>query len=253
MRNERLAQVIKSADLSVVKVAAAVDVDPKTVERWVTQGRTPRAAHREALAELLDVPSTYLWPDAPVLPAAPVASPIDEGVLGTWSTRRNVPAALWRSLLMTSREHVDVLAFAATFFADQMADLGADLRALADRGVRVRLLLGEPHGQAIAERAAEEGEAGLAGRVELVLQYVSSALGHPGVECRLHDDTLYASLFRFDSEILVNTHAWGRRAADNPVLHLRYNRDGFAGPWIDSFERVWSQARPITAWPERSE
>jgi len=42
-----------------------------------------------------------------------------------------------------------------------------------------------------------------------------------GCEVRLHSTTLYASLFRYDDEILVNPHAYGEPGSANPVLHLR--------------------------------
>lgn len=51
MANERLRAVLLERGASVADLAAAVGVDPKTVERWITRGRTPYRKHRYALFE----------------------------------------------------------------------------------------------------------------------------------------------------------------------------------------------------------
>jgi hypothetical protein len=62
---------------------------------------------------------------------------------------------------------------------------------------------------------------------------------------RLHETTLYNSLFRYDDDLLVNPHIFGQPASANPVFYLR--RAGASG-WFDSytesFEVVWADARP---------
>ena len=64
---------------------------------------------------------------------------------------------------------------------------------------------------------------------------------------RLHSCTLYASLFRYDDEIMVNPHAFGEPASANPVLHMRRLDGGqVAALYMDSFERVWDTAKPWT-------
>jgi hypothetical protein len=62
---------------------------------------------------------------------------------------------------------------------------------------------------------------------------------------RLHSTTLYASLFRYDDEIMVNPHAYGEASSANPSLHLRRLDAGqVADHYIASFERVWATAIP---------
>jgi hypothetical protein len=62
---------------------------------------------------------------------------------------------------------------------------------------------------------------------------------------RLHARTLYASLFRYNDNIIVNPHAWGAPASANPALHLRRLDGGqVAAQYMDSFERVWDTAKP---------
>jgi hypothetical protein len=62
---------------------------------------------------------------------------------------------------------------------------------------------------------------------------------------RLHATTLYASLFRYDDEILVNPHAYGEPASANATFHFR-RLDGatVANHYMASFDRVWAEAVP---------
>jgi hypothetical protein len=65
-------------------------------------------------------------------------------------------------------------------------------------------------------------------------------------ELRLHNTVLYNSIYRGDDELLVNTHAYGVGAAEAPVLHLqRVAGGGMVTTYLQSFDRVWSEARPL--------
>ena len=71
------------------------------------------------------------------------------------------------------------------------------------------------------------------------------------VEVRLHNTTLYNSLFRFDDDLLVNMHAYGAVAAQSPVMHLRRISGGRLFPhYMRSFERVWDEATPHAIEPD---
>lgn len=57
--------------------------------------------------------------------------------------------------------------------------------------------------------------------------------------------TLYASIFRYDDDVLVNPHAFGEPASANPTLHLRcLDGGGVADHYLASFDRVWDTALP---------
>ena len=246
MRNERLRSVLTEAGMSTTRVAAEVGVDPKSVERWITLGRIPRAQHRAKIAAVLGCEQSMLWPEA----AVEVPGSAGGELVTLYPARREVPVAVWKSLMTSTRSELAVQAFAATFLPDQVMDMGAELVKLAERGVRVRVLLGDPDGAAVKLRALEENGTGLAGRISLVLTYITRAVEHPKVQVRLHDHTLYASLFRFDDDVLVNPHIWGSPAGNNPLLHFRRQPDGpLTSPWLTGFERVWQQALPLTVWP----
>jgi hypothetical protein len=120
----------------------------------------------------------------------------------------------------------------------------------AGRGAAVRLCFGNPASEAVSIRDREEGIAGtLASKIRSALTYYEPLLDVPGCEVRLHATTLYASLFRYDDEVLANPHAYGQPASANPTLHLRM-LDGarVARHYVDSFERVWEGALPWSGW-----
>ena len=55
MRNERLRALLLERGQTPDKLAEAVDVDAKTVERWISLGRIPHRRHRWATAKRLEI------------------------------------------------------------------------------------------------------------------------------------------------------------------------------------------------------
>jgi hypothetical protein len=67
-----------------------------------------------------------------------------------------------------------------------------------------------------------------------------------GPSMRLHSTILYNSVYRADDDVLVNSHIYGTPAAKSPVMHLRRVTGGtMVSTYLDSFDRVWSEARPL--------
>jgi hypothetical protein len=67
-----------------------------------------------------------------------------------------------------------------------------------------------------------------------------------GVQLRVHDTVLYNSIYRFDDQMIVNTHLFGKPGAHAPALHLRRLSAGdMFTTYEDSFTSVWERARPI--------
>ena len=56
---------------------------------------------------------------------------------------------------------------------------------------------------------------------------------------------MYASMFRYDDEILVNPHAYGEPASADVTTHFRRLDGGvLAGHYMTSFDRVWADSVP---------
>jgi hypothetical protein len=86
----------------------------------------------------------------------------------------------------------------------------------------------------------------MAARIDMSLSYLRPAVRSAGVELRLHSTALYNSVYRFDNDLLVNTHAFGAPAAQSPVIHYRRFEGGrLFNHYLASFERVWTRAIPF--------
>jgi len=239
MPNERLRMALHEAGLRLDDLARHVGVDAKTAERWVTKGRLPHPANRAQTARLVGVEEFVLWPQLVEGRRGRAVSTAE--LLEVYPMRGAVPADSWYALMESARRRIDVLVYAGLFLPDGRADLAAMLRRKAEDGVQVRLLFGDPSCDAVTLRGREEGTGdGMSARIRLAMSYLRPAFDAPGVQVRSHGTTLYNSIYRFDDEFLVNTHAYGAGAPQSPVLHLRRIAGGqLFDYYMDSFERVW--------------
>ena len=150
--NENLRQALLRARLREEDVAARLDVDPKTVRRWL-EGRVPYPANRAALADLLSADESDLWPEA----GGPLIARTRPEELGTvYPHRWAIPRETWTRFFASAEHEIGILAYSALFLAE---DAGI-LRILADKGrhgVKVRIALGDPDSPQVADRGAEEG------------------------------------------------------------------------------------------------
>lgn len=244
MPNERLRDALLRNGLTFEHVSKAVGVDPRTVERWISNSRTPYPKHRQTIAAMVRERETYLWPDT-------VTSERSTEVAGSevvkiYPHRHSVPTDLWTRLLTEATEQVDVLVYAGLFLTDNPTLLKT-IRSQAKAGVRIRLLTGDPSSQAVARRSIEEniGKGVVPNKVRNLLAFLQPLADIDGIQIRCHGTPLYNSIYRFDDEMLVNTHLYGFMAAHAPVLHLRRLSTGeLFESYSESFENVWNVAKP---------
>ncbi|MEU8321180.1 helix-turn-helix transcriptional regulator [Nonomuraea sp. NPDC048881] len=244
MANERLRAALLQKGVSVADLAEAIEVDPKTVERWITKGREPYRKHRFATASYLGVDETYLWPQA--LSREQVVAASESEVLAIYPHRWAVPRDTWGRLFTAASEEIGVLVYSGLFLADDAAMvrlLGEKARA----GSRVRILLGDPDCAEVAQRGTDEGVGdSMAAQIRSALVFYRPLLGLDNFELRFHQTILYNSIYQADSDYLVNMHVYGTRAGNAPVLHLRRVAGGeMVTTYADSFEKVWAQATPV--------
>ncbi|WP_410663569.1 XRE family transcriptional regulator [Amycolatopsis sp. lyj-84] len=246
MPNERLRDALLRNGLSLEQIADATGVDQKTVERWITQGRTPYPKHRHKLAAMTRESETYLWPDS-VAPERRAETAAAE-VVRVFPHRNAIPVELWDRLIKEASDTVEVLVHAALFLVERPRFI-KDLTAKARAGAKVRLTFGDPEGESVALRGDEEqlGDGTLAARIRNALASYRPLIGVDGVEMRFHNTTLYNSIFRFDDEMIINTHVYGFQGAHAPSLHLRRLSVGdLFETYSESFEAVWNLAKPAT-------
>lgn len=240
-RNHRLEDAIRQRGWSIQEFAQAVEVDPKTAARWVSAGRLPHPRLRQCAADTLGVPSGVLWPEA-----AAAANGVAE-LVGLYKTRTEVSPATIQSMLAGASHNINVLAYAGLWLWDAVPNFADLLVGKLVAGVDVRVCLGDPECDTVLRRGAEEGiGSNLAARCRLAIAYSQPLAEVRSGAVRCSEATLYASILRFDDDLLVNMHLWGNPASASPVLHLRKTEDhGVAANVIRSFDRVWESAQPV--------
>lgn len=246
MANERLRTALTRGQWTAPKLAEALNIDPKTVERWVTSGRTPHRRTAVAAARLLSEEPEYLWPDL----GARVAIDEKHGeVVTVYAERSAVPNALYLSLLQQASESVDILVYAGLHLPEGNPGWVREMRRKCEDGLKVRITFGDPESDEVRSRGEEEGVgAGLAARIRYALSWYQPIVGCPNLEIGFHSTVLYNSILRFDDQMLVNPHVYGMGAFRAPQIHLRRIHGGpLFETYTESFERVWAQSRPLEA------
>ncbi|MDV6014523.1 DUF5919 domain-containing protein [Haloechinothrix sp. LS1_15] len=246
MVNERLRAAMESRGINPVELAHSVGVDPKTVERWIGTERVPYSRHRRAVAAKLEVGERYLWPNAVSIERADRASQSE--VVQVYPHRNAVPDSLWDRLITEARTYVDVLVYVGMFLTEKPT-LVDTLRAKAESGARIRLLFGERNSDAVIRRSLDEGigRNTISAKIDHALAHFAPLKGTRGVEIRTHDAVLYNSIYRFDDEMIVNPHVFGKLAAHAPAMHLRRLAAGeLFTTYADSVDAVWETARAHT-------
>ena len=85
----------------------------------------------------------------------------------------------------------------------------------------------------------------ISAKIDHALAYFRELGGTSGIEVRTHGTVLYNSIYRFDDEMVVNPHVFGKMAPHAPALHLRRLSAGtLFTTYAESFEAVWEQAKP---------
>ncbi|MEU1783239.1 helix-turn-helix domain-containing protein [Streptomyces abikoensis] len=244
MPNERLRAVMAAGGWTYATLAEKTEVDPKSVERWVNQGRVPRRATAVQAAEALGEDVHALWP---ALRQARAARAVSPELVALYDQRADVPVSRYTDLFAQAREHIDVLVYAAVFLHEAYPRLNDLLRERAAQGCSVRIALGDADSENVRQRGEEERFGhGIESRCRLALMHYRPLVGVPGIEIRTHGTTLYNSLYRADDQLLVNAHIWGANAFAAPVWHLRRNGDGGVfDTYAQSFDAVWATATPV--------
>ena len=127
-------------------------VDPKTVQRWITKGRSPHRLTAIRAAKILDVPAEWLWPDL---------ERADSGIAGGevvhfYPHRAQVPRNVWLELVLSAKRRVDFITYASLFLGEENPEAIEILKHKAANGVRVRVGLGDPDSPEVALRSREE-------------------------------------------------------------------------------------------------
>jgi hypothetical protein len=222
--NESLCRALLEARLSEEDIAVRLQVDPKTVRRWL-EGRMPYPRHRWVLAAMLGLDETSLWPQLRSARSRP------NEVQAVYSHLDAVPEGVWLRLFGSAERDIGIIAETADPFVTYPRVLGVLARKAAS-GIRVRLCLPDP------DSALDVG-------IRRVFAVFGPLRETGQVEERVYADIIYNAIYVADDEVLVGQRAHGVAAGRGPVLHLRGSEgeDDMVSVYLHSFAEVWNGAR----------
>jgi hypothetical protein len=229
------------AELSAQHLAGLVGVDVKSVARWITEDRVPHPVTRVRVARALNQQDTYLWPS--ILGLDDERHHGDTELDRIWPMRSAVSTEVWHSLFNQAARQLDILVYAGAFLIESL-DFADILKVRSSVGTQVRVLIGDPDSDAVRLRAVEEEACWLPERCRTTQRDLLEVRCAPTVAVKLHGTTLYASLFRFDDAMMVNTHVYGAPGYESPVQRIRRrSTGGMFDHYAASFDRVWAASK----------
>jgi hypothetical protein len=255
MANERLRAAIAEAGLDADQLATLVEVDVKTVRRWISEGRTPYGRHRARVARELGREQRDLWPDAAV--ESPPHDPRHE-IVAAFAHANDLRAPDWRAMLRDATEQIDLLdsSLIEIVSAAGVTDL---LAAKAAAGCSVRILIAGIDSLWVTSTARQLGQDDdylgrndLQREVELARGHLEPLIELPGIEIHAFYAEQFNSILRVDDQMLVTLHLWATTSAQAPLLHLRRaGDDGLFAQFARHVEAIHHQAsQPVQPNPE---
>ncbi|MFC5753607.1 DUF5919 domain-containing protein [Actinomadura rugatobispora] len=210
------------------------------------ESRVPHPRHRWAAAEALGVDEAVLWPESI---RKNVKTGPDREILAVYPHRSDCPKSVWRNLIQEARRDLTFAGYTNYFLWLEIPNLGTALRSKAERGCRVRFLVGDPASEVTRRREEQEQVALTVGtRIRVTLDELQKIMDAPGVEARYGDDHIAMSVFIFDDQMLVTPHLAHLVGHDSPMLHLRKQQsDGLFDRFTQHFVQLWNEGRPIAA------
>lgn len=216
MANENLHQALESADLTAEDLAGLIQVDVRTVRRWLS-GKPPYPRHRAKIARTLKLTEKALWPD---IPASTETQPRD--LLTGYPSTDSIAIPTTETLIQAARERIELLD--ETLTEDLLSD-GVPERLIqkAREGVTVRIMV-----------------------VDTTSQLVS-LLGQPGIELRVIEPTEHQHVHRYDDQMLITLPLAGD-PDEPPVIHIRRRgTGGLFDRFTSHLEDRWEHGAPLTS------
>jgi lambda repressor-like predicted transcriptional regulator len=228
LENEQLRTAITRAGLSLDELADIVQVDVKTVRRWL-EGRTPYPRHRTRVASALETTAHALWPAAVPAPAPSDAlepTTHDPGdVVAGYAYSSDPVAPKPVALLGAAVEQIQIL---IPNLASQ-PELVALLRARAGDGCRINIIIEEPDA-----------------RIEPLLDI-------DAIDVRASPARAAHILYRTDDQILLALRHISFPEQSPPLIHLRQaSYGGLFDRLLDDFDDRWDKATPLASSPQRN-
>ncbi|MBC6466714.1 helix-turn-helix domain-containing protein [Actinomadura alba] len=233
------------AKLTQQDLAEACNVDVKTVARWMTENtRIPHPRHRWAACEALGVDEAMLWPDAI---RKNIKTGPDREIVSVYPYRSACPKSVWRNLIGNANKELTFAGYTNYFLWLELPNLRTVLRRKAERGCRIRFLIGDPESDVTRRREEVENvPLKVSTRIRITLDELSKLAGTPGIEARYGDEHVAMSVFTFDDQMLVTPHLAHLVGHDSPMLHVqRCQDDGLFDRFAYHVTELWEAGREV--------
>lgn len=201
--NDALRRALFTARLTEEDIAAHLEVDPKTVRRWLT-GRFPYARHRQSLAHLLNVEESVLWPRLKHV------RELDSELVAVYP--HGLEPSAWLAFLTSATSNIDIL------HQHDPGTTAPDLAAIENRfsaDVPTRLILTLATIRSLAPRPKRH------------IHSVKKDFSH--------------DLYRADNELLIRQRTFGQVGSADPIVHVvdMGHPSGLFATYTGAFEAVW--------------
>nr|MDT0656929.1 XRE family transcriptional regulator [Micromonospora sp. DSM 115978] len=229
--NSALHSAILNAGLTPAGLAQRVEVDPKTVSRWIG-GRLSHPRHRVRVARALGHDEGVLW-------SGLLKTGHDREVRAVWPYRSAVPRSLWGDLIGQARSRIFAAGYTSYFWFTEVPGTREALQRKASDGVDVRFLLGDKASPVTAERERVE-KAALTISTRIGITTAELARINPAPAVRHSDRHISLSVWIFDDDMIVCTHLADLLGHDSPTLHIRRRSGGgLFDRYAEHFGHLW--------------
>jgi transcriptional regulator with XRE-family HTH domain len=209
MATDKLRAALQNAGLRTEELADIVQVDVRTVRRWLSGG-APYARHRAKVARALDTTEQHLWPEIP--------QPVITDSLAAHTQPDDSDAPTIEGLIRVATQRVDLL---DNTTARLLASAGLPelVLAKASQGCHVRILVTTPD-------------------VSL-----KPLVGHQQIEIKAFPAPVGQVIHRVDDQMLIALSLDSEHDQRPPILHVREHRaPGLFSRLERHYENTWRRA-----------
>lgn len=218
--NQNLKNALQDAGLTVEEFAAIIQVDPKTVGRWISGASTPYPRHRVTITKALALKESDLWSDDSETDGRGHGrSPVADDTIRVWAYSDDEDAPTPIELINRAGRLIDILHTELWFeLAGPIMDA---LIARADAGCPVRILSTSP------------------------TPALKPLAGRQGIELRIGDTASFYTLIRADEALVFTFLLPGEMAEPPQLLEARPGDGGVFDRLSDNFEQLWDSAAEV--------
>ena len=209
------------AGMTREQFAEIVEVDPKTVQRWIS-GRTPYKRYRVVIARALDTPEHELWPDDVPAPTPASVQPSGTEVveqIAFWFDPEDLGAPDLGRFIAQAEDGIDVLDGGSQIAHHPNVISALAARAVPDCPVRVVVNVVDPQAR------------------------LDSPTSQSAMEVRRHEYGSAVAMIRAGQKMLFALRLSG--GPSSLLLITRDHEHGLFDRLVDHFEARWQEARPI--------